>query len=220
MTCERCGADAVDERGTCQACGWRAADQAFDAGSSSPSLAETRAADVPIVARTPLIARQSTPGSFADQDRWAPSFPAGSTSRPGTRGPAGRSTGLFCGTCGARIEPGEQFCGQCGTPVFAGGSGADHGTSLRPAQPAPSRYGSAESWTPADNDAPTMSYSDMQGELGPGYPGRMGSGIYDPHAEGMGRAPANRELRIVFGLLCILGGLVSGAGAIVLAFAH
>jgi hypothetical protein len=54
----------------------------------------------------------------------------------------------------------------------------------------------------------------------PGYAGRLGSGR-DPYAAGAetyGHKTPNRELRIVFGILCILGGLVSGAGAIVVAF--
>src|SRR5215472_10533832 len=52
--------------------------------------------------------------------------PGSPLSRTGTSGPnvGGTQSGTsrYCGTCGARIEPGEVFCGQCGTPVGAGGS--------------------------------------------------------------------------------------------------
>jgi zinc-ribbon domain len=212
MTCEHCGADALDPNGVCRECGWHAQD---DGGS--PSLAETRAADVPAVARTPLIARRSNPDPvFQSDDRTMAAPPAGPMGRPGTRASGGTGTGRYCGTCGARIEPGEQFCGQCGTPLFSG-SGVDLGTAYRPTQFAPASYGaaSAPDWTPADHDAPTVEYPEMLGGMGSGYPGRMGSS-YAPASPDRG---GNRELRIVLGILCILGGLVSGAGAIFLAIA-
>lgn len=213
MTCERCGADALDASGVCGECGWHAQN-----GGSSPSLAETRAADVPAAARNPLIARRSNPASaFPTDDRPATPPPPSPMSRPGTHAARGTGTGRYCGTCGARIEPGEQFCGQCGTPLLSG-SGVDLGTAYRPAAFPPPSYAvdSADNWVPADHDAPTIEYPEMLGGMGPSYPGRMGYAHLTPTS-----APgANRELRIVFGILCILGGLVSGAGAIFLAISR
>jgi hypothetical protein len=122
------------------------------------------------------------------------------------------STGQFCGSCGARIEPGEQFCGQCGAATSFGASSPEHGTELQrtrfPSAPSGSMSGA---WSSDEYDAPTEAFSDAIPSLSAAY-SSTGSGTYGAQSRGM-----SREVRIVFGILCILGGLVSGVGAIILA---
>lgn len=224
-TCEHCGADAVDAQGTCRACGWHADDKTLNLVADTPSLGETRAADIPVPARSPLLIRREAP-----QTPQAPLTPPTRTGGPAS--PTSRATGRvpsvstrYCGTCGARIETGEQYCGQCGTPIAAN-AGTELRTAMRPTPDAPGRYpGEAnrgeEAWNPYDNDAPTEGYApSLHGGLGQSYPGyvRGVPGAYPGEYGGQVRRGPNRELRIVLGILCILGGLVSGAGAIILAF--
>src|SRR5215469_15139652 len=129
-TCINCGADTVDSRGICQNCGWSESDR----NSSSPSLGETRAAQIPM---SPTDNRGMATSSRL-QTNVAPQYPFERTvdmprntppvspTRSGASGPnmggTQGGTSRYCGTCGARIEPGEVFCGQCGTPVGAGGN--------------------------------------------------------------------------------------------------
>lgn len=220
--CEHCGANAVDATGVCRACGWHTEAETMDLAGETPSLGETRAADVPAPARPPLLVRRDTPQG--------PS-PRGA----GPSGPPSRATGRvasvgtrYCGTCGARIEPGEQYCGQCGTPLAAGAptSGTELRTALRPTPSLPGHYRSEaglddDAWQPYDNDAPTEAYAPSvhpgMGQSYPGY-GRSMPGAYTGTYPVAARHGPNRELRVVLGILCILGGLVSGAGAIILAF--
>jgi hypothetical protein len=212
-TCEQCGADAVDASGVCRNCGWQASDTGFDEEDGAPSLGETRAADVPpnvADARVP-----SRPGAT----------PAHGVSEP-EYGPPRQSTLLagqtvrYCGTCGARIGPGEAFCGQCGTPV--GSSPGDYGAGRDVTTSAASRYyvGENRLWAPEQGDAPTEAYAPtpsmpynrpLQGApySRPGY----GSGVDMPGAQAGG---PSRTARIVLGLLCLLGGIASAAGAIIL----
>jgi hypothetical protein len=182
----------------------------------TPSLAETREADVPapvrssLLAPTPGPARAATTGGrsrYADQS---------------TVGPGGRATGAdlgqgpssrYCGTCGARIEAGKQFCGQCGSPIFPA-AGLEEGTALQRAV-FPGVRGPADSWSAADQDAPTE-------EFGPygmgGYAQPYGTSGYYARA-GTTSAAQRSDTRILIGIFCVLGGLLSAAAAIILAVA-
>jgi zinc-ribbon domain len=112
----------------------------------------------------------------------------------------GATSSRFCGACGARIEPGQTFCGQCGTPVAASGV-------FSAAAPAVSEdsghyiVGAYPQWDPADRDAPTVVDAPIRG----------GHRVA-PTGDSSGRA-----LRIIFGVLCLLGSLISAIAAIVLA---
>ncbi|MGH2409842.1 MAG: zinc ribbon domain-containing protein, partial [Chloroflexota bacterium] len=140
--------------------------------------------------------------------------------RSGAYGGGAPATTRYCGTCGAEIEPGRQFCGQCGTPVAGLDEEGDPRTvgALRRGTFPPAAYAEydEESWSPADQDAPTEQF--IPPYTRPGAPYRQ-SGFYEsvgrPTGGGM-----SREMLVVLGIFCILGGLVSGAGAIVLALLH
>jgi hypothetical protein len=212
-TCNHCGADAVDASGTCRACGWRATEDTMGLSAGVPSIGETRAADAFVPPPQPQLIRRAAPPTRVAAADSPPSRPTGRTPAVGTR---------YCGTCGAIIGPGEQYCGQCGTPVSAA-SGTELRTALRPTPSAPGRYQDEshyddEPWSPYDNNAATEAYvASVPGSMGQSYPGyaRSMPGAYS----GGYTQPAggNRELRVVLGILCILGGLISGAAAIVLA---
>lgn len=201
-TCENCGANAVDARGVCRACGWQVGSE-MTLDDDSPSLGETRAAD----ALEPL-------GTNARATRSAGATP------PSPRGGTG-GTARFCGTCGARLEPGEAFCGQCGTPVGASG---DYTRNVH--AEAPSRYyaGGDGGWSGgSDGDDYTEAYSPPPLPPAAPYnrPSAAGSGPYTPPGFGAQATPRAADQsqagRIVFGLLCILGSIVSAAGAVYLA---
>lgn len=223
-TCEQCGADAVNAQGICASCGWQApADQYED--DDSPSLGETRAADVP--------ATGAAPGSRYAQTPQPPRYSRTSEMpRPGqpsrVSGPAGGTsmgtsagTARYCGTCGARIATGEAFCGQCGTPV--GASGGDYGTVNMAAGPA-SRYQVGGMGWAGSGDAPTEEYS---APLANGYPHTQAGIPYTPpiYAGGPGTPPAGasaasgsgRTMRVVFGVLCLAGSIASAVAAVILA---
>lgn len=196
-TCENCGADAVDARGVCRACGWQMGNETT-LDDDSPSLGETRAADA-----------LESPGTSAGAPRSAGSTP------PAPRG----GTARFCGTCGARLEPGEAFCGQCGTPV---GAGSDYTRNV-PAD-SPSRYYvGGDGWSGGNGDAYTEAYTAPPLPPVAPYnrPSAVGGGPYTPGNFGASAAPRAADQsqagRIVFGLLCILGSIVSAAGAVYLA---
>src|SRR5207302_765735 len=97
----------------------------------------------------------------------------------------------------------------------------------RPTPATPGRYRDEadlgeDGWDPYDNDAPTEAYApSIHGGMGQSYPGygRSMPGTYTGAYPAQVRRGPNRELRVVLGILCILGGLVSGAGAIILAIA-
>jgi hypothetical protein len=224
MACEHCGADAVSADGVCQRCGWRVALGPYVRGGSATSLsAETRAADIPpgnppaygprshvrsapFVAGPSVLAPRSTPLSPRAQ------FATG-------RIPEGPPSGGFCGTCGGPIEPDQQFCGQCGAPVPGnGGPGADQGTVMRRTPSGDDAFGDlgeSDPWSPNEFDAPTEEYSRMMGTspggyVAGGYP-RPGGFATPPPADG------SAEMRVVVGILCVLGGLLSGAGALIVA---
>jgi hypothetical protein len=223
-TCEQCGADAVDVSGVCRNCGWQASDTGFDEEDDAPSLGETRAADVP-----PTVADGRMPSRPAATPGRGGSDPEYGPPRPSTRAgaqptlPAGQPV-RYCGTCGARIGPGEAFCGQCGTPVgsSAGASAGDYGGGRELATSAASRYyvGDGDVWAPGQGDAPTEAYAptpSMPYNLPlqatpysrPGY----GSGA---DMRGAQAAGPSRSARIVLGVLCLCGGIASAAGAIIL----
>ena len=170
-TCGHCGADAVGADGLCRACGWRTGGIAAGM-EDTPSLAETREADVPAPVRSSLLthaprpARAATTGGrslYADQSTFS-----GGRANNADLGPGPSSR--FCGTCGARVEAGKQFCGQCGSPVFPTAS-LEEGTALQRSV-YPGLRGPVDSWSAADQDAPTEEF----GQLGMGgYPQRFGA---------------------------------------------
>jgi hypothetical protein len=215
MTCERCGADALGADGVCQVCGWQTEEAALGSYDSSPSLGETRAADIPAPARPAASVRGTPPVTAFAPQRGTAGTSARAFERPGSTLSGSTNAGRFCGSCGARIELGQQFCGQCGAAVGSFGvSNPGYGTELRRA-PIPSGPAglSDDVWPTAEYDAPTEAFSGVLPGVAPGY--RSASArAYGARSGGM-----SRELRIVLGILCILGGLVSGAGAIILALA-
>ncbi len=207
--CEQCGADAVGTDGVCGNCGWQLPDSA-PAEDDAISLGETRAADVP-----PAQARSGTSLPRLERTSQMPYFTPGSPV-------AGRglgtqtSTSRYCGTCGARVAAGEAFCGQCGTPV--GGSSADFGTSLNVPGAGPARYHVGMGWSDGEGDAPTEAFGVSQGSRYP-YAGgtpyaQMG---YGREAQGAGASSSSRTIRIVAGVLCLAGSLVSAIAAVILA---
>lgn len=217
-TCEQCGADAVNTQGVCANCGWQAPEGRY-VGDDSPSLGETRAADVPGARYT-----QTPPPRFprtAEMPR--PGQPS-RTSGPASGSSMGTSAGTarYCGTCGARIATGEAFCGQCGTPV--GASGGDFGTVNMPAGTA-SRYQiGGTGWSTGGGDAPTEEWA---APLANGYPRTQAGAPYTPpmYASGPNISPASapgaggsgRTTRIAFGVLCLVGSIVSAVAAVILA---
>lgn len=214
MICERCGANAVDVDGVCQECGWRGGGSRTGDYGSSPSLAQTRAADIPPLARPAPNVRRTAPGAPFLPPRGPSATSARPFDRPNATLSGGLSTSHFCGSCGARIEPGQQFCGQCGAASSFGVSSPEHGTELQRTRFTPAPSGSMSgAWSTDEYDAPTEAFSDALPSLAPGY-SSTGPRSYGAQSRGV-----SREVRIVFGILCILGGLVSGAGAIILALA-
>lgn len=216
-TCEHCGADAVGADGLCRACGWQAGGVAALGAQDAPSLAETREADVPMPVRSSLLARPQTPARPAAngaRSSYADHSTIGMDGRPSGAdlgmGPSSR----YCGTCGARIEGGKQFCGQCGSPIFPT-AGIDDGTALQRSVYPGGVRGPADSWSAADQDAPTEEF----GPYSPGgYPRQFGASGY--YAQSAAASAAGSDTRLLIGILCVLGGLLSAAGAIVLAILH
>jgi hypothetical protein len=215
--CQQCGADVVAADGVCGNCGWQApvGEQLDD---DAISLGETRAADV--------LPAQAIDGGVSgprlERTSQMPYYP------PSPPQPAGRGTGMgtqsstsrYCGTCGARIAAGEAFCGQCGTPV--GVRNGDFGTALNLPGSAPGRYqvGSNNGWSTAEGDAPTEAFvvsplSGYQHPSGPG--GQYGRPGYDSERGAPPAAGSSRTLRIVLGVLCLAGSLVSAAAAVIIA---
>ncbi|MGH2517952.1 MAG: zinc-ribbon domain-containing protein [Ktedonobacterales bacterium] len=220
-TCERCGADTVDAQGICTSCGWQAPADLYE-DDDSPSLGETRAADVPTSGGTP-DARYAQAPRFARTAEMPRSGQPSRVSGPPGGDALGTSAGTarYCGTCGARIATGEAFCGQCGTPV--GTSGGDFGTVNMGVGPA-SRYQiGGTGWTAGGGDAPTEEYA---APLGNGYPRTQAGMPYTPPmyasgpnqpAGGAAGDGSGRTVRIVFGVLCLAGSIASAITAVILA---
>jgi hypothetical protein len=122
---------------------------------------------------------------------------------------AAPATSRFCGTCGARLEPGRPFCGQCGTPVSV--SGVHNSTAMRAAPSGSGVYrtGSSAQWPrQIDGDSPTVAEMPMQDLYGEGdYQGEYQ--VDD----------SSRTMRIVVGILCLIGSFATAVAAIVLALA-
>ncbi len=215
-TCVHCGADAVGADGVCRACGWRLGGIAAGTAGreDTPSLAETREADVPTPVRSSLLARSpgsARPATTGGRSRYA------DLATIGAGGPASNAdvgmgpSSRFCGTCGARIEAGKQFCGQCGTPILPA-AGLEEGTALQRSV-YPGARGAADPWSPADPDAPTEEF----GQFGMGgYPQQFGASGYSTQS-GVADAAQRSDTRILIGIFCVLGGLLSAAAAIILA---
>ncbi|HEY7835473.1 MAG TPA: zinc-ribbon domain-containing protein [Ktedonobacterales bacterium] len=220
MTCTHCGADAVDASGVCQACGWHAQSVPAPAPGEADALAETREADIPLPARRATTARNAPTPSAPTPFAIAGTTPAPrSGPRTGAYGGGAPATTRYCGTCGAEIEEGRQFCGQCGTPVAPYDETDSPRTIAAPRRgtfpPAGYADDDDEMWSPADQDAPTEQFIPPYSR--PNAPYRQ-SGYYGAAAPTGGGM--SRETRVLLGILCILGALVSGAGAIVVALLH
>ncbi len=209
-TCERCGANAVDALGVCRACGWETAGTGLDELDDTPSLGETRAADLPPGVRLPDTGAAYQADAAADRTKALPHFPSTIQTADPSTPPSPTGTGRFCGACGARIVGSEAFCGQCGTPVGMA-TGIQHGSSfgMPPAPPSPYQLGSAPAWPSPEGDAPTEAFvaSPLARYSGPGY-----ASVNTAQAGG-----PSRGVRIVVGALCLVGSVVSAITAVLLA---
>lgn len=226
-TCGQCGADTVDEQGVCHTCGWHAPRPSSaelyddvdtdDDLDGAPSLGETRAAEVaeaPAVSSTGRYSAAPVVERTTDMPRYTAANH--STPYPGERArTSAGGTGRFCGTCGARVAPGEMYCGQCGSPV-----GQLTGTATgRVAAPATLSNGAATGWSDVEGDAPTEAFVVSQrgysrpGAATPFPTGRYGqpSGVQAPATS------STRTMRVIFGMLCLVGSLVSAAAAVIVA---
>lgn len=229
-TCEQCGADSVDAQGRCQTCGWQAPAADYDE-DGSPSLGETRAADVPDVAEVyggrapqaaePRFERTAQMPNYGQPpqppSRVGPATPPlnGATGMTGMTGMTG--TTRYCGACGARITGNEAFCGQCGTPI--GATGVGFGSGMDQQQ---TRYqvGGAPGWQQGAGDDPTEMFvaPPMQPyQQRSGVPYQSGYPAGYRQADQQRPAESSRTVRIVFGILCLAGSIGSAVAAIVLA---
>jgi zinc ribbon protein len=214
-TCERCGADAVDARGICRVCGWSARDNAYDTSDETPSLGETRAADIP-------PGGYGASGLTAQTARNSRMNPYPTETRPTVSAGGATSGGRFCGTCGARLESGTAFCGQCGTPVATGTA-----SGLRTTGQEQYRVGG---WS--DDDGNEMTEAIIPGATGYNGFGRSGVGQGLPYggapyhptgytpARGASTQSSSRTTRLVVGILCLVGSVVSASAAIILALTN
>lgn len=217
-TCEQCGADAVDARGICRNCGWRSRESMFDGADDTPSLGETRAADIP-----PGGYAAASPSSQPSRNARMNPYPT--EARPMSPVGGATSGGRFCGTCGARLESGMAFCGQCGTPVAASTAGGmTFGSSgLRPTSQEPYHAGGGPT------DGGNELTEEMPGPPAPAYnnfgrSGVMGTSV--PYGGGTpfhstGYAPAttrsSNATRLIVGVLCLVASIITATAAIILA---
>lgn len=225
-TCEQCGADAVDARGVCRVCGWQAWNKRYGDEDDAPSLGETRAADIP-------QGGYGSPGPVSHAPRGSRGNPypteAGTTAMMGGMSGMGGATsgGRFCGTCGARLESGMAFCGQCGSPVAAStASGLTFGASgLRPTSQQKYHVGG---WSDDDGNDLTEQMTGATTYNGYGRPG-SGPGLpqggmpYHPAGyapAGQASASSSRTTRLVVGVFCLIGSIISASAAIILALTN
>lgn len=213
-TCEQCGADAVDARGICRNCGWDTQTKMYaNDDDDAQSLGETRAADIP-------------PGGYAASSAGlAPTrINPRSSYTPDTRstaasGGAISGGGRFCGTCGARLEPGIAFCGQCGTPVSSSTASASAFGASGPRQSGQDQY-HVGGWPDDDGNEMTEAIMPNFGRstAGPG----MGFGATPYHQSGYSasqpgvRSPSSQTTRLIAGVICLVGSIVSASIAIIL----
>lgn len=226
-TCEQCGADTMDEQGVCHTCGWQAPQpssvelhdevDADDDQDGAPSLGETRAAQVADAPAVTSTGRYSAAPAI-ERTTDMPRFTAASHSEPELGARARTSaggTGRFCGTCGARVAPGEMYCGQCGSPV-----GQLSGTMTgRVDAPVTLGNGTATGWSEVEGDAPTEAFVVTQrGYSRPGSATAFPTGRYGQQADARVTTPnSTRTMRVIFGVLCIAGSLVSALAAVIVA---
>jgi hypothetical protein len=219
-TCEQCGANAVDERGICGNCGWEADARAFRADEDAQSLGETRAAQVQTSVGPAREQRGTMNARFERTSQLPQQPPARTTGHMGTGPGAPSSTSRFCGTCGARIVGNEAFCGQCGTPVGQGSG--DFGTAMDARGSGPGQYGQrGGTWAAADGDAPTEAFvvSPAPGYGRSGLNGPYGQAAYTPGGSLAGQPAddSSRSVKTMFGVLCLVGSIVSAIAAVILA---
>ena len=200
--CQHCGADAVGASGVCVVCGWRASarktmNESDPQATRADDPAATRA-DATSHAPGGLRAGGSGLFAYAPRTNGPANTPTNTPGRISAATPAPVST-RYCGACGARIEPGQTFCGQCGTPVSASGVFSSGMTSVS-SDSGHHMVGGYPEWDPNDRDAPTVVDAPIRG----GYRAQA--------ADSSGRA-----LRIIVGVLCLLGSLITAIAAIVLA---
>ncbi|GAC1461346.1 MAG: hypothetical protein PVSMB4_20060 [Ktedonobacterales bacterium] len=80
-----------------------------------------------------------------------------------------------------------------------------------------------DGWAADDYDAPTEEQLGMPPGAALGYgqsPLYARSGIYGAGSAAGASSGMSREVRMLIGVLCLLGGILSGAGAIALAYLH
>ncbi|HKT38941.1 MAG TPA: zinc ribbon domain-containing protein [Ktedonobacterales bacterium] len=200
-------------------CGWNARENMYDIADDSPSLGETRAADIP-----PGGYGVSGPTSQAARGSRMSPYPT--EARPTASVGGATSGGRFCGACGARLESGMAFCGQCGSPVAAtSDSGLTFGASgLRTTAQEQYRVGG---WPDDDGNELTEAipgatgYNNGFGRSGAGLGLQYGGVPYHPTgyvpASGATPTSSSRTARLAVGVLCLIGSVISASAAIILA---
>ena len=214
--CIHCGSERIDARGICLNCGQTASGADPAVPDESPSLGETRAAEALANDAHPARPYAASPRATYTQDmpRYAPAAPVS-----GPRASGGTQAGgvRYCGTCGARTTGTEAFCGQCGTPLSA--SGGDYGMPVRsPTSFSPRNATSG--WGSGVPDDATDMYAPPPLSA---YPRQMTGVPYHPGTQYGISAPSqyandsSRTIKVVFGIICLVGSIASAIGAVILA---
>jgi hypothetical protein len=239
-TCEQCGADTLNAQGRCATCGWQAPLEHDLEDTMSPSLGETRAAEIPEATAASRSSRQQLPASAANElferttslPPYAPPPPRAAARTTLRSAPLSGPPARYCGACGARIGVEEAFCGQCGTPV--GAADGEYTSQQGQRTSGAGRYGSGmgdldRTWTPLQGDDPTEAFVPASGPYGRGTPSMPYAQAYAQEGYGSGFAPqyaphstpqpagVSRGGRIALGLICLAGSIASAVGAILLA---
>jgi hypothetical protein len=141
-------------------------------------------------------------------------MPRSGVSGPNATGTQG-GTSRYCGTCGARIEPGEVFCGQCGTPVGSGGNSLGAYGGGRNSGSGRYQMEDEDVWSPGQGDALTeaIAPTPMPAHFGRAAASSPYSGTY-ASASGYDEAGSERTTRIVWGVLCLVVSLLLAAAAV------